>query len=385
VWHGERQLDRARATLEAGEDHLREHRYAEAAEAFRQGDGALDGIPLRHPLHARFRAARHDAEGGLAVAELHQFCERVRPLYAVETVPAGQARAVAARCREVWDRRAAVADSLADRQADGPQWRADLLDIGILTAVLETGSAPAGGEEAAQRRALATLDEAETLLGPSGVLYLERAWVARALGMAAVADEAARRARDLPPRTPWEHLAVARAHLGAGDIPLASAELDKCLAREPDSVWANYYQGLCCLRLDRPVQAVAAFSACTARAPGSGWCAFNRGLAFTQAGEPERAVADFDRALNLDPSLAVALIGRAAALQRAGRPADALADLHRAEDRGIPRADVRYRQALILLMTQDRPGAVARLREALAADPVFRAARDLLARLETEP
>jgi serine/threonine protein kinase/tetratricopeptide (TPR) repeat protein len=383
--HGDRQLDMARTALQAGEDHLREHRYAEAAEALRQGEAAIDGLPLRHPLHARFRAARQDADGGLAVAELHQFCERVRPVYAVETVPAGQARAVAARCREVWDRRTVIAAALADRpSAEQPQWRTNLLDVGILTAHLESRSAHPGEEKAAHRRALATLAEAEALLGPSGVLYLERARVARALGLTAEADDDARRARDLPPRTSWEHLAVARAYLGAGDVLLADAEVERCLARDPDSLWANYYHGLCCLRLGRPVPAVAAFSACVARAPRSGWCAYNRGLAFALAGDPDRAVADFDRALELDPALAPALIGRATAHQQAGRADAALADLCRAEARGVPRAEVLYRQALTLLTVKDRPAAIERLADALAADPDFPPARALLARLRHE-
>jgi tetratricopeptide (TPR) repeat protein len=386
LWHGNRQLGRARAGLDVGEAHLREHRYAEAAEALRQGEAALDGLPLRHPLHPRFRAALQDANGGLAAVELHRFCERVRPVYAAEALPAGQARAVAAKCREVWDRREAIAAALADRPpADRADWRADLLDVGILTAHLESVSAPPGQEVAAHRRALATLTEAEALLGPSGGLYLELARVARVLGLTAEADDAARRAGELAPRTGWEELAVARAHLGAGDVGRATAEVERCLAREPDSLWANYYYGLCCLRLGRPVPAVAAFSACAARAPGSGWCAYNRGLAFALAGDPDRAVADFDRALELDPSLTPALIGRATAHQQAGRADAALIDLRRAEAAGVPGAEVRYRQALILLMVKDRAAAIDRLSAALAADPAFLPASALLAQLRHEP
>jgi tetratricopeptide (TPR) repeat protein len=383
---GDRQVDRAKAALAAGEGHLREHRYAEAAEALRQGEAALDGLPLRHPLHDRFRAARQDAAGGLVVTDMHQFCEGVRPLYAVETIPANQVRAVAALCREVWDGRAAIAAALSGRPPDEqPRWRSDLLDIGILTAHLESRAAPSDRGAEANRRALDTLAEAETLLGQSAGLYLERARVERALGRTTEADAAASRPKELPPRTGWEHVAAARAHLGAGDAALAAAECERCLAREPDSLWANYYHGLCCLRLGRPIPAAAAFSACVARAPRSGWCAYNRGLAFALAGDPDRAVADFDRALDLDPSLAPALIGRATAHQLAGRVAAARTDLHRAEAGGVPRADVFYQQALVLLMANDRPAALARLSDALAADPAFAPARALSAKLKAGP
>jgi tetratricopeptide (TPR) repeat protein len=383
VRRGDERLDKARASLQAGESLLQQRRYPEAAEALARGEALIDGFPRSHHLHARLRAARQEADGGLAVAELHQFCERIRPLYAVETVPAGQVRAVAAQCRAVWDRREAIAGKLADRPpAEQPRWRADLLDLGVVTAFLEAGANPGA---AGHRRALATLDEAERLLGPSGVLYLERARNARALGMTAEADDARRRAEAMPPRTAWEHLAVGRAHLAAGDVPRAAAELGRCLADEPHSPWANYYHGICCLRLDRPTPAVAAFSACVALAPGSGWCAYNRGLAYTQAGEADLAVVDFDRALALDPTLAAAYIGRAVAHQRAGRDAAALADLRRAEAAGVPRAEVRYRQALILVMAKDHAAAAACLRDGLASDPDYQPARDLLARLRPAP
>jgi tetratricopeptide (TPR) repeat protein len=374
VWAGWRQLDLARTALRTGEAHLDGGQYAAAAEAVKQGESALDSLPMQLPLQTRLRAVRDEAERGLVTAELHRFAEQVRPLYAVESVPAVDVRVLAGRCREVWDRRETITRVTRDSAGD---WRADLLDVGIVTAVLEAAQ---GGAEN-QRRALATLDEVEATFGPSGVLVLERARLTRALGLGAAADRAA----EFPPRTAWEHLAVARSLLGDGDATRAAAEVERCLAADPGSFWGNYYLGLCSVRLNRPVAAVAAFSACAARAPDSVWCLFNRGLAFAQAGEPDRAVADFDRALALDPSFAAALIGRATAHQIAGRTADALADLRRAEARGLPRAEVRYRQGYALYLAGDRTTAVARLREALAADPAYQPARELLSRLEPAP
>ncbi|MBN9518862.1 protein kinase [bacterium] len=386
VWAGWRQLDRARVALQTGESHLDHGRYLAAAEAARQGESALDGLPLQPPLLTRLRVVREKSERGLVAAELHQFAEKIRPLYAVVSVPAGDARVVAGQCRRLWERRETIAQAATGPAGDRDgAWRTDLLDVGVITALLESAAAPSTDGGAGLRRALVTLDEAEATLGPSGVLYLERARVARALGLDAVAEGAVRRAAETPPRTAWEHLAAARSHLGDGDAARAAAEVERCLATDPGSFWGNYYLGLCSLRLNRPVPAVAAFSACAARAPDSAWCVFNRGLAFAQAGDPDRAVADFDRALVLDPSLTAALIGRAAAHQVAGRTADALSDLNQAESRGVPRAEVRYRQGHTLLLAGDRSAAATRLRESLAADPTYQAARELLTRIDPAP
>jgi tetratricopeptide (TPR) repeat protein len=382
-----RQADRAEKALRDGEVRLDQGRYAEAVEALRGGEGLVEGSPFHRSLLARLREARQAAERGQAAAELHLLCERVRPLYAAEVVAPEQARTAAANCLDVWAERAAIVRKL-DGQPNPElewQWRADLLDVGILAAHLGVRSTPPEEADAARRRALATLAEAEALLGPSGVLYLERARHARALGMSRLADEADELARTVPPRTAWEHLAVGRALMGAGEISRASVELDRSVELDPRSLWANYYRGAGRLRLGEPTEAVAAFSACVALAPDAAWCFYNRGLAYTEANHLDRAVADFDRALDLDPSLAAAYLGRAAAHHRAGRHSDALADLHRAADGGLPPADVQYQTAVVLLALKDRPAALASLRDCLRHDPHHQPARDLLAKMNAQP
>jgi tetratricopeptide (TPR) repeat protein len=179
-----------------------------------------------------------------------------------------------------------------------------LLDVGILAAHLAARSAPT--DPTAPDDALAILAEAEAAFGPSGVLCLERAAHAAALGRRELAAESAKQAERFPPRSAWEHLAVGRAYLGAGDVPRAAAELDRSLALDPASLWANYHRGACALKLGDPAGALAAFSACLALAPESGWCWYNRGLANADAGRPDRARADFDRAIGFDPTLTAA-------------------------------------------------------------------------------
>jgi tetratricopeptide (TPR) repeat protein len=334
IARSEQQTDRARSALAEGERHTAAGRYVEAAQALRGGEAWLEGVPMRRELRSRLREALRAAERGQAGDELHALCEQVRPLYAADVIAPEQLRVVEGRCRELWERREVVARTLegqptAEREQ---RWRADLLDLGILTAHL--GARPA--TPAAHRQALAVLDEATRLLGPSAVLHLERARHARALGMQSMADEATARAAELPPRTAWEHLAAGRTALGAGDLDRASADLERAVALDPHSLWASYYAGTCRLRRGDASGALAAFAACVALAPESGWCFYNRGLAYAELGKLDAAWADFDRALKLDSKLGAALVARAAVHQRAGRSAEALRDLRRAADAGIP-------------------------------------------------
>ena len=75
----------------------------------------------------------------------------------------------------------------------------------------------------------------------------------------------------------WEHVAVGRAALAAGDVDRAGAATDRALRLDPRSVWAGYYAGLCRLKADDPAGALAAFAGCVALAPDSAWCRHNRG------------------------------------------------------------------------------------------------------------
>ena len=308
VVQGDRQVGRARAALWHGQTHLEHGRYREASDASRSGIALLEGMPFAGSLRSRLDATRQSADRAQAAADLHALCEQVRPLYAADVLPADQARTAAEPCRQLWAARTDVVSRLADQPTPEleARWRSDLLDLGVLTAYLEVRAT------GAHERALAILAEAEELLGPSGVLYLERARNAQALGRTAEADAAERRAADHPPRTAWEHLAVGRARLAAGDLPAAAAALDRSVQLDPRSVWGNYFRGVCALRLNQPVEAVAAFSACLALNPESAWCLYNRGLAYVAAGRVDRATADLEQALSRDPSMSAAreLLGR---------------------------------------------------------------------------
>lgn len=308
VFQGGRQVGRARAALRDGQAQLADGHYRPAAEACRTGAALLEGVPFQGPLREQLYQARRSADRAAAAADLHALGDSVRPLYAAEALPTGQARAAADQCQQVWAARTAIVERLADQPSPDleARCRSDLLDLGILTAYLGVRAAPPADRAAAHERALVILAEAEALLGPSGVLYLERARHAHVLGRDAEAEAATRQAETMPARTAWEHLAVGRARLAADDLPAAAAELDRCLAIDPQSVWGNYFRGVCALRLNQVADAVAAFSACLALYPDSAWCLYNRAVAFAAAGRPGRAAADAEQALRRDPHFAAA-------------------------------------------------------------------------------
>jgi serine/threonine protein kinase len=346
----DRQVGRAVTALRDAEAGLREGRYAEAAAAARGGEALLEWLPFHGELQGRLREAGRTAERGRAAEELHALCEQIRPLYAADAATPSQARRVLDQCLEVWARRADVARALDGQptaEADR-RWRADLLDVAVVAAHLGPQVAPPAEVPAAHRRSLALLDEADELLHPGPVLDLERVPHARALGMSEAADAALRRGFGETPRTAWEHVAVGRAALAAGDLDRAAAATDRALELDPRSVWAGYYAGLCRLRKDDPAGALAAFAGCVTLAPESAWCRHNRGVAFAALGRLDAAAADFDAALTLDPGLGATWLARAGVRSRAGRHTGALADLDRAAAAGVTTDEAEKVRAVVL-------------------------------------
>jgi tetratricopeptide (TPR) repeat protein len=311
----DRHADRAAEALRDGRAHAAAGRYAEAVEALRSGEALAEGLPFHGSLRRELRDARTTAARAAAADDLHEVVERARVTAASDPLPDEQARAVEARCRELWDRREEFVAALAGQPTTDrdDRWRDDLLDTAVLTADLAVRAAPEADRTATRRQAVTILAEAERLLGPARVIELERARHARALGENVEAAEAGRKAATLPARGAWDHLTAGRSLLAAGDAAGAAIEFDAALARDPRSLWANHYRGVAALKLGQPAEAVAAFSACLALAPKAAWCAYNRGLAFAAAGRHESGIADFDRAIELDPSFAAARDARRAA------------------------------------------------------------------------
>ncbi len=301
--HVGRQARAAEASLGKGEDHLRRRHYAEAEEAFRSGAALVDDLPFHADLARQLRDGARQAERARAAGELHALCEQVRPLYGADFLPEGKARAAAAHCRDLWQQREQIAVKLGrlptpelDRQV-----RTDLLDLAILGSNLRVRLASPSDVVAARREALDVLAQAEALFGPSRVLYEERRAHALALGLTDEAETAARAGAARAPRDAWEHYALGRAYLQAGDLARAAEHLDRALEQEPQALWPHFTRGLCAFRAEDFEDALLAFTACVVLAPESASCFYNRGRVFAELRRFDRARRDCEHALRLDP------------------------------------------------------------------------------------
>jgi serine/threonine protein kinase/predicted Zn-dependent protease len=295
-----RQTRDAASALYEGDEHLQHRRYGEAIAAFRYGTALAEGLPFNHDLLHRLNDGARRAQRARVATDLHALCEQLRPLYGAEVLRRDQARAVEARCRELWQRREQITDPLGP-EAD-EQLRADLLDLAILWMNVRLRLAEPGETEAAHQEALAILAESEQQFGPSCVVCVERRAHALAIGQDAVAEESARQAAALAPRGAWEHYALGRAYLQAGELARAAEALDRALALETHALWPQLARGVCAFRMGDCEQALATFSVCVALAPDSAACHFNRGRAYEELGRLDRARQDYERALELDPA-----------------------------------------------------------------------------------
>ncbi len=376
--------DLAARALAEGRQGMSDGRFAEAENAFRRGLDLTRRLPGGGDLWGKLdeqrraaEAAREAEERAAAARELHQQAERARFLDVGDVRPSPNAQALDAACRAVWARRADVVALLAADSPPDAGPRLDLLDLAIFMGDLRVRLAAPGREAAARQEALALLAEAEATLGPNPALCHERRLHAQALGLPAAgcADPAP------AARTAWEHYALGRSWLRAGDPARAADELAEALRLEPHGLWPNFYQGACAYHLGRYEDAVNAFSVCVGAAPDRAEGFYNRALAQAALGHTAQALRDFDQALRLDGGLAAAALNRGLLHQREGRYAEALADLQRALDSGADPAAAHYGLARVHLAQDDFPAAAASARRALAHDPDHQDARALLERL----
>jgi serine/threonine protein kinase/tetratricopeptide (TPR) repeat protein len=361
-------------SLERGLRHAEQRHWADAAAAFDGGLERLDGGPLHTELaRQRRRAARgHDVEA------LHEWVQRTRYLHEDDQPSPEALRTLEAQCRTAWEQRdrllAAVDAPLGPDLEE--MVRRDLLDVAAIWSDCRVRLAGPAGADEARREALRTLEEAESLFGPSPLLSWER----RALAGKPGGDDAGP-----APSTAWEHYSLGRRLLRSGDLEAAAAAFDRAVELRPQDFWPWFGKGACAHRRGHYDQAVTAFTVCVALAPESAASWFNRGLAQAARADAASALRDYDRALQLDPRLAAAALNRGALRLQGRHFTEAEADFRLALELGANPAAAHYNRALLCEAREDHAAAHACLERALRHDPAHRPSLELRAWLRQRP
>jgi serine/threonine protein kinase/tetratricopeptide (TPR) repeat protein len=365
----ERGRREASAAITHGRELMRLGQYGDAAVAFR---GGLDGLGGRGgPLAAELREGMERASAAGDVQALHEAAEQCRYLHGEELRSPITLRRLEARLRPLWEARARLL-SAQDKglpPALAESLPRDLADVAVLWSRCRAGLAPPGGDAAAREEAAAALAEAEALLGPSPALD----WEGRRLS--------ARPGTGPPPRTAWEHYALGRSLLDAGELGRAAEAFSAATEQRPQDFWPWYGRGVCASRRGLHAEAAAAFSVCIALSPGQAACYHNRAHALAAAGDTEAALRDYGRALSLDPALAASALDRGALHLREGRLVEAEADLVLALRLGASPVAAHYNLALVHQARGEEGAALSSVERALAADPSHGPSRSLKRRL----
>jgi serine/threonine protein kinase/Flp pilus assembly protein TadD len=409
-------IDLARSALNDGRVQLKNEQWDSALRTLQAGLAVARGTPGQGELAEELAQSLHEAEQGqnaaqraADAAELHRLADQIRFLYGTNSFPAGL-RTLETCCRSFWDKRDQIARHLNDGKGGAldPAVRDDLLDLAIFWADLDVRLAPLAGKEEANQKALTVLTQAESLFGPSAVLGEERKRYAAALpddsdGMLSRPSKVGKESRSLQaakawhpavqvsdgtvrestvpessrPPTAWQHYALGRTLLGAGELDRAEAELAQAVKLEPQGLWPNFYKGLCAYRQGKYDDAVTAFSVCIGAAPEAA-CFFNRAQAYVALKRQKLALQDYDKALALDSTLTAAVLNRGMLHYDDHRYAAARTDLLRALELKANPAVVHFDMALVDLGLSNPAAARENLRRALGYNPDYPEARTLL-------
>lgn len=376
LWDAEFALEEGRRNWQVRQ------RFDEARDLLKNGKEHAHAVPFQNALIAQFDDELQKLEQAQALvrrdqvlAGLHTVAEQVRALSGIESLPTPRLIALDKSCQMFWSKRQVIQEWLL--AAPNEEASKDLLDLALFAAELQVRLAPESGKNQARAKALQDLDEAEQRFGPSVILDHERIRYCQAMNRPHVEKT---RPSSVA-KTAWEHCALGRIFLKAGELDRASDHLNAALAIQPHGFWPNFYQGLCAHRRGRFAESIAAFSVCIGSSPGVSGAFFNRAASYVALGLPELARRDLDYALELDPQLAPAALNRGTLHYQAKRFPEAEADLQLALELGANPATVHFNLSLIHVARNDPVRARASLQEALTHQPDHAMARNLLTKL----
>ena len=146
---------------------------------------------------------------------------------------------------------------------------------------------------------------------------LNRSCAAKEDFAAAIACYSAVLARSPEAEKPlWQR---ALAYEGAGNLPLALADLDVSARVTPNDKLVFVARGRIKMKLKQPKAAVADFSEWARLAPFEPAAFFQRGLAYRESGDLDRALADFEKVTGLNSKLARAYVEQSKIFNQRGK------------------------------------------------------------------
>lgn len=351
----EQALDEARLELEAG-------RFELATLTIDRGLSLAAALPWQGQLWQDLQAAKHAAQHGHRVQQLHALVAHLRALYGPQGLPVPDVERLESDAERLWNERHSL---LGASDENAPRRRGeiadDVTDLALFWATIVERRGEGQSAAALAQKRIDVLREAERLVGARLILCRELERLATIVGDKRLAESSAQKAAALAPVSGWEEYALGRSDLTAGDLVSADQRFRQAVALNPKALWPNFYHAQAAYQLKQYEEAAAAFSVCIVLADGAAWAYYNRGLAYSQLDRRERARHDFDRALSLDPKLAAAALERGMLSYQEKRYDEAIQDLKQALSDGADAAAVAYGLALVYTATGDRASALVHL------------------------
>ena len=311
----------------------------------------------------------------------------------MESRQRARARAVAAAQAGSPEAAGKLLDILAVE--DVPAWRATCLQLlaplasgteetRIVAAAEASLAAKDPLERAAAVQVLGAMETTRErvrplLADPTRLVRLDAAW---ALSSELPAESAARAELDaylrLSLEQPSGRLRLGQDLANRGRLVEAEQEMRRATEWDPYAAGLHEAHAFVLSAMGRPLQAAAKFYRAAQQRPGDGTAALRAALAYAEAGRPAEAETSLRMAVEREPTLHRAWYNLGLLLAQAQRLPEAVEALVQAERVAPREADYPYALATVRLRQGDRAAAAAAAERALALDPAYPGARDVL-------
>jgi tetratricopeptide (TPR) repeat protein len=159
-----------------------------------------------------------------------------------------------------------------------------------------------GDGSSSYRESLRILDSAPELGFDTIAYHLRRSRYLVKLGQPEAADKENEQAKALHPQNALDYFLIGDERYRRGELTAAITAFNEVLARQPSHFWAQFYLGVCQLRVEQWETAKAHLNACLVQQRRFVWIYVLRAFVNEKLEALEPAEADVRKALDLDPN-----------------------------------------------------------------------------------